>query len=274
MAIITISRGSYSRGSEVACKIAAALSYECISREILLETSEVFNIPEIKLVRAIHDAPSILNRFHHGKERYVAYIRAILLRHVQKDNVVYHGLAGHFFLQGIPHVLKVRILADMEDRIREEMQREKLTIEKARLLLKKDDEERRKWSQTLYGKDTWDPGLYDIVLKIKTIKVDDAVGIIRDTARLSSFQTTPESQQILDDLVLAAQIEALLVTDFPGIKVVAKGNTADIHVAVNANLMSSATGKREIIHRIQEIAVNLGGAEKVQVYLTTGVADG
>ena len=58
MAIITISRGSYSRGEEVAQKVAQKLGYECISRDILLEASKEFNIPEIKLVRAIHDAPS------------------------------------------------------------------------------------------------------------------------------------------------------------------------------------------------------------------------
>ncbi len=273
MSIITISRGSYSRGSEVACKIAEALKYECISRDILIEASEVFNIPEIKLVRAIHDAPSILDRFSHGKERYVAYIRSILLRHVQKDKVVYHGLAGHFFLQGIPHVLKVRILADMEDRVREEMQRENLTAEKARYLLKKDDDERRKWSLTLYGNDTWDPSLYDIVLKIKSLNVDDAVKIILDAVQLPTFQTTPESQMILDDLVLASQIEAMLVTDFPRLKVVAKNNVVDIHVVVNINLIASVSREREIIHRIKEIAVNLGGAENVRVHLTSGVSD-
>ncbi|MEJ2224653.1 MAG: cytidylate kinase family protein, partial [Syntrophobacterales bacterium] len=75
MAIITISRGSYSRGKEVAEKVAARLGYECISRDVLLEASEQFHIPEIKLVRAIHDAPSILERFTHGKERYVSYIK-------------------------------------------------------------------------------------------------------------------------------------------------------------------------------------------------------
>ena len=129
MSIITISRGSYSRGKDVAEKVAQALGYECISRDILIEASEQFNIPEIKLVRAIHDAPSLLDRFGHGKERYVAYFRAALLKHVQRDNVVYHGLAGHFFLMGIPHVLKVRIIADIEDRIKEEMKRENISAE-------------------------------------------------------------------------------------------------------------------------------------------------
>ena len=96
--------------------------------------------------------------------------------------------------RGFPMSLKVRIIADMEDRIREEMKRENLTAEKARYLLKKDDDERRKWSLMLYGIDTWDPSLYDIVLNIKSLQVDDAVKIILDTLKIQSFQTTEQSQ--------------------------------------------------------------------------------
>jgi cytidylate kinase len=148
MSIITISRGSYSRGKEVAERLAGALGYECISRDILLEASEEFNIPEIKLVRAIHDAPSILDRFTYGKERFIAFFRATLLRRLQKDNLIYHGLAGHVFVQKIPHVLKVRIIANLEDRIKEEMKREKISAQQARLTLVKDDAERRRWRCT------------------------------------------------------------------------------------------------------------------------------
>ena len=68
MAIITISQGSYSKGKEVAEKVAEKLGYECISREVILEASREFNIAEIKLVRAIHDAPSILDRIGYRKE--------------------------------------------------------------------------------------------------------------------------------------------------------------------------------------------------------------
>ena len=59
------------------------------------------------------------------------------LQHVQKDNVVYHGLAGHFFLLNIPHVLKIRIIADMEARVKEEVRRENISEEKALYILKK-----------------------------------------------------------------------------------------------------------------------------------------
>jgi hypothetical protein len=49
MPIITISRGSHSRGKCVAEKLAQRLQYGCVSREVLLEASEEFNIPEISL---------------------------------------------------------------------------------------------------------------------------------------------------------------------------------------------------------------------------------
>ena len=135
MSIVTISRGTYSQGKKVAEKLAEALNYECLSREIVIEASKEFNIPEIKLVRAIHDAPSILDRFTYGKERYMAFFRAALLNHLQRDNIIYHGLAGHAFLQTIPHVFKVRIIADLEYRIREEMKREKISADQARYIL-------------------------------------------------------------------------------------------------------------------------------------------
>ena len=207
MSIITISRGSYNRGKEVAEKLAQKLGYECISREILLEASEEYNVPEIKLIRAIQDAPSILERLTHNKEKYITYIRAALLKHMQKDNVVYHGLFGHFFLQNIPHVLKVRIVGELEARVEDEVKREGISADKAREIIMRDDDERRKWALYLYEADAWDATLYDLVIHLKTISVDDAVDLINHTRQLPGFQTTSESQQAVDSLVEAARLE-------------------------------------------------------------------
>jgi cytidylate kinase len=207
MAIVTISRGSYYRGKEVAEKLAQKLGYQCISREILLEASEEYNIPEIKLIRAIEDAPSILERFTRQKEKYIAFIRAALLKHVQKDNVVYHGLFGHFFLQDIPHVLKVRIVGNLEARVADEVKREGISGDKAREIILRDDDERRKWALYLYGADFWDATLYDLVIHLKTITVDDAVSLICHVLELPGFQTTPQSQEAIDSLVEAARME-------------------------------------------------------------------
>jgi cytidylate kinase len=263
MSIVTISRGSYSRGKEVAEKLAQRLAYECVSRDVLIEASDEFNIPEIKLVRAIHDSPSVLDRFTHGKEKYVAYIRAGVLKRVLRDNVVYHGLAGHFFLQEIPHVMKVRIIADFEDRVKEEMKREKISAEKARYTLKKDDEERRKWGLSLYGADTADSRLYDTVLHIKTLRVEDAVEILFQAVDRPCFRTTPESQKILEDLSQAAQVQAALVVGFPSARVTAKGGKIFV-----SNVETSLLMEREVIAEVTKLARRVPGVEEITVSTT------
>jgi len=200
MPIITISRGSFTHGGVIAETVAEKLGYECISREVLLDVSKKFNVPEIKLTRAIHEAPKVLERFTFGRERYINYIRAEILKYLVKDNIVYHGFAGHFFVKDIPHVMKVRIIADMEYRIQCMMERENVSEDEARTMVVAVDEERQKWGQKLYGIDTWDSRLYDLVVNINKISIDHAVKMICDTVELNQFQATPESQALLDAL--------------------------------------------------------------------------
>jgi len=258
MSIITISRGSYSRGKEVAEILARKLGYDCVSRDILLEASDEFNIPEIKLVRALHDAPTVLERFTHGKERYVSYLRSALLQRVLKDNVVYHGLAGQYFLRDIPHVLKVRITADMEDRVKEEMKRENISAEEALYILKKDDEERRGWGLKVYGTDTWDDRLYDMVLHIKKLTVEDAVEILFETVQKPIFQTTPESHKIISNLALSAKVQTSLMKIAPMVKV-----TADDGVVIIGNIDDSLTVKKEVLAEIKKRAGNVEGVKEI-----------
>jgi cytidylate kinase len=260
MSIVTISRGSYSHGKEVAEKLAQKLGYACVSREILLKASEHFNIPEIQLSRAIHNAPSILERFTYGKERYVAYIREALMHHFIKDNLVYHGLAGHFFVQGVSHVLKVRILADLDDRIAEEIKRTGGSAAQARATLLQDDEERYRWSYHLYGIDTRDPSLYDVVVHLKSLRIDDAVDLIEKVVKLPQFQTTPASQQAMAALMLASQVQAALVQEIPSAKATVEGG--EIVVSIGG---AWAEGKK-LIAKVEEVSDSVGGV-KVKVRL-------
>ena len=261
MAIITISRGSYSRGKDVAEKLASTLGYECISRDILLEASEVFNTPEIKLIRALHDAPTVLERFHFGKERFISYVKSALLEHVKRDNIVYHGLAGHYFLQDISHVLKVRIIADMDDRVHEEMKRENISKDKALHILKKDDEERRKWGIQLYGMDTWDSRLYDLVIHIKALTVNDAVRIICDTVNKQTFRSTPESQKHLENLALSAKVQAALVESFPKMTVSADSG----HIFISSLDENMVSREGDAI-KIKSLAEKVDGVSEVTIH--------
>jgi cytidylate kinase len=251
MPIVTISRGSYSKGKAVAEKVAQKLGYECISRDIILEASEEFHVPEIKLIRAIHDAPGILERLSHGKDKYIAYVQTALTKHFRKDNIVYHGLAGHYFVKNISHVLKVRIIADIEERVKLEMEREGITKAEALTLLKKDDEERRKWSQYLLGTDTWDPCLYDLVVHIHKVTVDDAVDIICHTAALKHFQATTESKKAMEDLVLTAEVKAALIGLNHGITISAQDSI--VSVRSEATFQQQSPLRRDIEKIVKKI---------------------
>jgi cytidylate kinase len=249
MAIITISRGSYSKGKEVAEKVAARLGYQCLSREVILDASELYHIPEIKLVKAIHDAPSILERFGHSQSRFVAYYQSALARNVQKDNVVYHGLAGNFLLKGVSHILKVRIIADLGDRVLSEMEREGVPKQEAQALILRDDEERRKWTQSLYGVDPWDSSLYDMVIHIHKFTVADGVDFICKAVDLKQFRTTRKSQQKMDDLALASQIKAALIDMYPGIAVTSHYGNVLIYTKAEGRLVSKLEKKARSLNK-------------------------
>jgi len=259
MAIITISRGSFSKGKEVGEKLAERLGYECISREVILEASREFDIPEIKLVRAIHDAPSILDRIGYRQEKYIAFIQAEILKHFRKDNVVYCGLAGHFFVKDVAHVLKVRIIADLDERVKIEAERERIPRKEALRILQSDDEERRKWSIHLYGIDTHKPELYDLFIHIKKITTDDAVHIICETLALDRFKTSPESQQHMEDLALAAEVRAAIVDIETDVDVVASKGNVQVHTA------ALLTHERGIVKDIEVVARSIAGVKEITV---------
>jgi len=230
MAIVTISRGSYTRGRLVAEKLAERMDYELVSREVLIEASEHFNTSEIRLERALHNPLSVLDRFSNGKRRYLAYIENAILNHMIRDNIVYHGLAGHAFIPKVDHLLRVRIRAEMEDRVERECERENISKDEARYLLSKDDEERRKWSIHVTGRDPCDPSQYDIIFNASKIRVEDIVDSIATTLQKDYMQNTPQSQKKIEDLAKASEIKTSLIKEFPSVEAQVEGETAIIRV--------------------------------------------
>jgi cytidylate kinase len=258
MPIITISRGSYYHGKSIAHKLAKKLGYTCLSRDKIIEDLKEFHLPEIKLLRGINDAFSVLDRFPHGKKRFVATIKSAILQQFLSDNVVYHGLVGHHFVRNISHVFKVRIIADTENRVADEMARENISEEKARYILKKDDEERRKWGMFLHGIDIMDPETYNLILRIGHLSEDEAVDIIANAVTLPAFQETAESKSTLVNSAMAALVSKELF-DFPNSVVIAENGK------VRISLKAPESQQPVIRDRIDQILSNLEGLEEITI---------
>jgi len=250
MAIITISRGCFSHGKDIAEAVARRLGYECISQEVLLEASRTFNLPEEKLFASLHDAPGLFERITHVRQRVIDTIQTALLEHVVKDNVVYHGFAGQILLDGIDHVLKVRVIADMEERINLLMRQQQISRDAAVARIDREDEERTDWYRSIYHLDANDPRLYDLVLHIGRLTIADACDIVCRTAAMETFRATPASSAALFDLALTNHVKV-------AIKDVCKAEVAChdgiVHLRVKAQrLKSSGAAGPEIQHQVED----------------------
>jgi len=76
MAIITVSRGTFSGGKILAKCVAEKLGYRCISREVLVDAAREFGAPLEKLSKALDEPPGFLHHLTAERVHYLAYIRA------------------------------------------------------------------------------------------------------------------------------------------------------------------------------------------------------
>ena len=210
MPIITISRGSFSGGKMVAEGVAQMLGYRCIDREQIIQKAELWGVSPEDLRTAMEKPPSFLGQSPQTRYRYLAFIQAALTEEARTGNAIYHGLAAHLLLGKGPHVLRIRIIAPMEFRIDQVQNRLKCDRKEAIASIKKVDEDRSRWTKFLYGLDWTDASLYDMVLNLEQMTVQEACAAICFVSQANGFEFTADSQRALDDLALAAHVKASL----------------------------------------------------------------
>lgn len=211
MAIITISRGTFSGGQFLAECVAGKLGYRCVSGEQVVEASEEYGVSERKLSEAISDAPGVMERLYSQTKRYLACLQAGLMRQVKDENVVYYGRAGHLLLKGVPHVIRVRVVTNMERRLRALTEHSNVSRGQALRLIRRLDRERIRWTRFHYCVNWGDPLLYDLVFNTDQMTIPGACDIVCKMASLSQYQETPESQKLLTDLILSSHLKALIL---------------------------------------------------------------
>jgi cytidylate kinase len=213
VAIITISRGTKSGGLKLAERLSERLGYSCISREVIMEGARKYNIMEEDLLQRIDESPGLWQKFTRQHQRYLVYIQCALIDAVKQDNIIYHGYGGQMFLRGIKHVLKIRLDAALEDRIRIGMQEFALSYDEARDYIARVDEERTRWVRSVYGEQWHDPALYDMCFCTRNLTIDSICEIIALAVDRDEFKTTKNSARKLNDLSLECEVRAAFAAD-------------------------------------------------------------
>jgi hypothetical protein len=113
------------------------------------------------------------------------------------------------------------------------------TRKEAIAYIEKIDEDRRKWTQFLYGVDWRDASLYDLVLNLRQMDPDEACEVICSVVQLKCFEFTPERRRAMDDLAQASRVKANLArnpaTSDLEFEVVARDGSVSIKGAIDAS---------------------------------------
>ena len=260
MAMISISRGTFSGGKTLAERVAERLGYPCLGREeVLLEAGKEYGVSERELSEAVNQPPPFWQQVPGRRVAYLMCLTATLLKRAQAGSLVYHGHAGHFLLAGISHVLRVRVIADMEYRIRAAMDRMNLKRDEAIVYIDRVDKERIKWSRFLYGIEWGDPSQYDVVLNLERMSIEGASLAIASMAQLDDFKVTPQSQKAFNDLKVTSGVWAALVKD-------ERTRAASVQVVAN-NGVVTITGKasaEKVADAIPVVAGQVPGVKEVR----------
>jgi cytidylate kinase len=264
MPIVTLSRGFPAGCHAVAEAVASSLGCPCIGREILVDAAAKLGVSADLLGSRIEQTPNLWSRLTQQRHGYIIAVQAALAEHALTGNLVYDSYAGHLLLQDLPCVLRIRVVAPLEMRIREAMQGETLTRFEAEASVRRYDEVRGRWTKTIYGVDWSDPSLYDAVLNLEQLSVDEASDCVVRMARHPRYALGEDSRRSLQDFVLVTRTRLALerspATRGLAMDVTARNGGVIVEVVAPEDSMPRAL--QEVFRR--EVMSVLDGVEGVQ----------
>jgi cytidylate kinase len=184
-AVITVSRQFGARGAAVAHAVAERMGFSYWNREIVDEIAKHAHVSDL-LVR---------NFDEHHRAAIVEAVRSVTVggalsasEYFKELAHVVHGIAAHGkavlvgrglqFLFDPSRVLRVRVVAPVEDRVRGLIEREGVTDVEARAEITDTDADRRAFVRDHYGKDVEDPAAYDLMVNTGTIPIAQAAELV------------------------------------------------------------------------------------------------
>ncbi|TAK07406.1 BON domain-containing protein [bacterium] len=258
MPIITISRGAFSGGQALAERVAAVLRYRCVSREVLVEASERYGIPEAKFTEVLETVPHWWERWQESLRLYRIVLQAAMCEVAQGGNLVYHGHAGQELFPGIRHVLKVHLTAPVTYRIQQVQSRQGFSEAAALQYIEQVDKARSRRLQAIFGANWRDPSRYDLVLNVAQMSLESAAHLVVEAVRREDYQPTAESEQAFQDLTITARVQAALI-----ISPKTRNLTINIRVERGQVHASGILAQSELEQEITRIIEGVDGVKKV-----------
>ena len=213
MQLVSVSRGEQEKGKDFARTLAQKLAFGCLSQEEVAELAIGEGIAVGKLETSVVKKRHLTERQILEKEHYLAFFTRVLCERAREGNLVFHGRAGHLAVPGLTNVLRIRTQIETTTHVEEVMHRLSLDRARAREYVGKVDEDITRWVRTMYdiSGDPW--AGYDLAVNLDRVDVGGATTTLCGFTQLPEFQTTPATDKVLEDLLLAARIRIALARD-------------------------------------------------------------
>jgi cytidylate kinase len=266
MAIITISRGTFSGGQALAEELVKKFGYPSISREdVLKKATKEYGISEEDLSSVVNKPPPFWVQVPAKRIAFLKCFTAVLLEQIRDGNLIYHGHAGHLLLTDIPNVMRIRLVADMVYRVKAAKELYKLEGEAAEAYIEKKDRDRRKWARFFYGIELDDPLLYDAVFNLERMGIENVSELISKMIEFDKFKASKASSKKLDDFMLATRVWASLAKD-------KRTRGASINVTANKGVVA-ITGNvalEKTVEAVSEVSRQVKGVVEVKNEIGVG----
>lgn len=259
MPIITIIQGAFGAGPEVAERVAHDLGYRCVDREILVEASERYGIPEAKYREVLETGPHWWERWRESLRLYRITLQAAMCELAQNGDLVYHGHMGQELLPGISHVLKVLLTAPLEYQVGQVQARENQDEASARRYVERINKARSARTEAVFGADWRDASRYDLVLNVGQMTIDTLALLIEQAVGRPEFQRSEASDKSFQDLSLTAKVQAALIVS---------AKTRNLNVRVQGSngvvRLSGILTQPALEEDILEVVREVEGAESIE----------
>jgi cytidylate kinase len=223
MSLIVISREMGSGGNQLGRFIASRLGYRFADRELLLAAVKRYGIDEDRLLQIEEGKPSFWERFARDRDRYVAFLQAVIYAFAADDDAVIAGRAAPFFFWGVEHALRVRVTAPLAVRAARVSEEAKISREEAEERIARYDRDSAARLEQVLGVHCNEPICYDLVINSERGTLEGIAAMIAEYARHPPFRSTDASVARLRDRAIAAQVRAELLQisglDTPAIQV-------------------------------------------------------
>jgi cytidylate kinase len=216
MAIVTVSHEMGSGGSEIGTALAERLGYRYVDQDMISQAARQYGVGEEKLSQIDETKPSFVERFDVETRRYITVLQSALLDVAEQDNVIIMGRGGQVLLRGIAHVLRLRVMAPFDMRVKRVMKKmagqmgETVDVRTTAEMVRRNDQEKFGRMRYLYDVDWSDPALYDVVLNTETLSPDAGVELALGLLRRPELAATESARQMVRDRALASRIRTAL----------------------------------------------------------------